>query len=69
MRGEFREFINRPSYMYITIISNIFFSETSWQINAEFHVVLSWAMGNKVYINGTGHMTKMATMPIYGKHL
>ena len=23
----------------------------------------------KVYINGLGHMTKMATMPIYGKNL
>ena len=25
--------------------------------------------GTKVYINGPGHMTKMAAMPIYGKHL
>ena len=24
-------------------------------------------MGKKVYINGTGHMTKMAAMLIYGK--
>ena len=23
----------------------------------------------KVYINGSGHMTKMAAMPIYGKNL
>ena len=23
----------------------------------------------KIYINCTGHMTKMATMPIYGKNL
>ena len=23
----------------------------------------------KVYINGIGHMTKMAAMPIYGKYL
>ena len=22
----------------------------------------------KIYTNGTGHMTKMATMPIYGKN-
>ena len=28
-----------------------------------------WEGGMKVYINGTGHMTKMATMPIYGKTL
>ena len=25
--------------------------------------------GTKVYSNGPGHMTKMATMPIYGKNL
>ena len=24
--------------------------------------------GRKIFINGPGHMTKMATMPIYGKH-
>ena len=29
----------------------------------------SWEVGKKVYINGTGHMTKMATMPIYGKNI
>ena len=26
-----------------------------------------WEGGAKVYINGPGHMTKMAAMPIYGK--
>ena len=26
-----------------------------------------WEVGKKVYINGTGHMTKMAAMLIYGK--
>ena len=25
--------------------------------------------GKKVYINGPGHMTKMAVMPLYGKNL
>ena len=29
----------------------------------------SWEVGKKVYINGTGHMTKMAAMLIYGKYL
>ena len=28
-----------------------------------------WEGGAKVYINGPGHMTKMAVTPIYGKHL
>ena len=26
-------------------------------------------VGKKVYTNGTGHMTKMAAMPISGKNL
>ena len=29
----------------------------------------SLGRGTKVYINGLGHMTKMAAMPIYGKNL
>ena len=28
-----------------------------------------WDGGTKVCSNGPGHMTKMATMPIYGKNL
>ena len=27
-----------------------------------------WEGGTKVYINGLGHMTKMAATPIYGKN-
>ena len=27
-----------------------------------------WEGGTKVYINGPGHMTKIAAMPIYGKN-
>ena len=46
-----------------------FFSETAWPIIAEFRVEPSLAGGKKVYINGTGHMTKMAAMPIYVKNL
>ena len=49
--------------MYMTI--NIFYSETE----ANFCVELPWEVGKKVYINGTGHMTKMAAMLIYGKNL
>ena len=26
-----------------------------------------WEIGKKVYINGTGHITKMVAMPMYGK--
>ena len=51
----------------LSLFSNIFLYEIAWPINAKFHVEPSWAVGKKVYINGTGHITKMAAMPIYGK--
>ena len=50
------------------LLSNIF-SETAWPIKAKFHVEPPWEGGKKVYINGSGHMTKMIVMPIYGKNL
>ena len=49
--------------------SNVFFSETAWPIKAKFYVEPPWEGGTKVCINGPGHMTKMATMPVYGKNL
>ena len=52
-----------------TLFSNIFFSETAWPIKAKFHVEPPWEGGKKFYINGSGHMTKMIAMPIYGKNI
>ena len=49
--------------------SNVFSSETAWLIKAKFYVEPPWEGGTKVCINGSGHMTKMAAMPIYGKNL
>ena len=49
--------------------SNVFSSETAWPIKAKFYMEAPWEGGAKVYINGPGHMTKMAAMPIYGKTL
>ena len=49
--------------------SNVFSSITTWPIKAKFYVEPPWEGGTKVYINGPGHMTKMAAMPIYGKNL
>ena len=43
---------------------NIFSSETALPIKAKFYVEPPWEGGTKVYINGPGHMTKMAAMPI-----
>ena len=60
----------RPSYVVRrpSTISNIFSSETTWPIKAKFYVEPPWEGGTKVYINGPGHMTKMAATPIYGKN-
>ena len=49
--------------------SNIFSSETTGPIKTKFHVESPWDRGTKVRLNGPGHMTKMAAMPIYGKNL
>ena len=49
--------------------SNIFFSETAKPIKAKLHVEHPWEGGMKVYINGQGHMTKMAAMAINSKNV
>ena len=43
--------------------------ETAKLIEAKFHMEPPWDGGTKVYWNGRGHMTNMATMPIYGKNI
>ena len=53
----------------MSAFSNIFFSETTRPIEAKFHVEPPLDGGTKVYSNSPGHLTKMATMPIYGKNL
>ena len=58
----------RPSSVHRPQCSNIFSSETAGPIKAKFYVEPPWVGGTKVYINGPGHMTKMAAMPIYGKN-
>ena len=57
-----------PSVVRPITFSNIFSSETTWPIKAKFYVEPPWEGGTKVYINGSGHMTKMAAAPIYGKN-
>ena len=58
--------IRRPSSVRPFTFSNIFSSETAWPIKAKFYVEPPWEGGTIVCINGPGHMTKMAAMPIYG---
>ena len=36
--------------------------------SVKFYVEPPWEGGTKAYINGPGHMTKMAATPIYGKN-
>ena len=59
------------SYVYScpSTISKDFASDTSGPIVAKFHRQLSGPLGKKNCTNGLGHMTNMATMPIYGKNL
>ena len=61
--------IHLSSVRRLSTISNIFSSETTWPIEAKFYLEPPWEGGTKVCINGPGHMTKMAAMPIYGKNL
>ena len=61
--------VRRPSVVRPSTISNVFSSKTAWQIKAKFYAEPPWEGGTKVYINGQGHMTKMAAMPIYGINL
>ena len=41
--------------------------KTTWPIEIKFHMTnpYDWFIA-KIYTNCNGHMTKMATMPIYG---
>ena len=43
-------------------------SETTRPIELKFHMKTSYDRLAKIYTNCTGHMTKMATTPIYGKN-
>ena len=49
--------------------SNFFSLETAGPIEGKFHMEPPWDEGMKDYSNGPGHMTNMATMPIYCKIL
>ena len=53
----------------MSIFSNIFSLETTGPIEAKFQTEPPWDGETKVCLNGRGHMTKMAAMPICGKNL
>ena len=51
------------SVCHVFTFSNVF---SSGPLEVKFHVEPPWDAGTKVCIWGPGHMTKMATMLIYG---
>ena len=53
----------------VSAFSNFLSLETAWPIEAKFHVEPPWDGETIACSNGLGHMTKMATMPVYGKNL
>ena len=62
-----RSFIDLDTNHSDLIFLNFFFSITTWPIEAKFYVESSWDEGMKASSNYLGHMTKMATMPIYSE--
>ena len=48
---------------------NILSSETAGPIKVKFHMAPPWDGGTKVCSNSPCHITKMATMPIYGENI
>ena len=53
----------RPSTIFKHFLPN------ARPIKAKYYVEPPWEGGTKIYINGPGHMTKMAAMSIYGINL
>ena len=47
---------------------NIVFSDNSWPIETKLHMTTPYYWLPKTNTNCYGHMTNMATMPIYGKN-
>ena len=66
-----RQYVGMYVCMYVCVYVNIFkhLLRNHWPIEAKFHVEPPWDGGTKVCPNRPGHMTKMATMHIYGKNL
>ena len=60
----------RSFLSYLSTFSKGFSSEVTEPISVKFHnYAASRQRGGKIHIFGLGHMTKVASMPIYGKFL
>ena len=60
--------VHRPSSVRRPHSSNIFCSETTGSVKAEFHIESQWVEETKVCSPHLGYMTKMAATPIYGRN-
>ena len=47
---------------------NIVFSETTWPMEIKFYMTTPYDWLAKIHTHCYGHMTKMATKPIYGQN-
>ena len=61
-------FSAKVAQIVVPSTQNIVSSETIRPIKLKFHMKTPYDRLAKIYTNCTGHMTKMATMPIYGKN-
>ena len=55
--------------VHLSTFSNIISSETTRPIKVKFHIETPKDAVTKVFSKDLGHMTKLATMPIYGNNL
>ena len=60
-------FSAKVAHIVVPSTQNMVSSETIRPIELKFHMTIYDRLA-KIYTNCTGHMTKMATMPIYGKN-
>ena len=57
-----------PRSLRFNIFKLLFLKKNTRPFEANFHIQ-SWDVGMKICSNAPGHMTKMASRPIYGKNL
>ena len=65
--NKFHNFSAKVAHIGVpSSLQNIVSSETTRPFELKFHMKTPYDRLAKIYTNCTGHMTKMATMPIYG---
>ena len=65
-----RSFIDLgPRLLRVNVFILFFFKKNTRPIEAKFHIEPPWDIVMKICSSVSGHMTKMASRPIYGKDL